>query len=318
MRRDDLLKLTMSCGALVMLCSSSPLLAQEPMPEHGDDEGMTHDMGSHEAMGEAHEDPHTDEATPHMRPPKLPAGMTLDEVLARAASAPPESYPHAIHDDQPLAMLLFDWFDYRLTPSAEQQLAWEANAWVGGPFNRLVLKPEGELNFTDEGAVLESENDLMYGRLFAPFWSVQAGLRYSNSWHTAQSTYEDHLDVALAVQGLAPGRFEVELSTYVALDGNVMASLEASSDWRLTQRLVFQPRATLGASLKDRPERALGAGLTQGSAEARLRYEIRRQLAPFLGVAYQRAMFGTADLLRAEGEDPAQLQLIAGLRFGFF
>ena len=48
-----------------------------------------------------------------------------------------------------------------------------------------------------------------------------------------------------------------------------------------------------------------------------LRYVIRRQFAPYLGVEYSRAFGRTRRHLREEGEDSDSLSPLAGVRFWF-
>ena len=136
--------------------------------------------------------------------PSLPDGMTLDQVLARAAAPPPDSFPDAINDDRLLAFLLVDQLEYRVDGKADPDvLAWEANAWIGGDFNRLVLKPEGEATFEKKRS-LETDTDVLYGRLFAPFWSVQIGGQYANQWDESKG-YRDRWSVPSPCKVWRPG-----------------------------------------------------------------------------------------------------------------
>ncbi len=246
--------------------------------------------------------------------PALPVGMTLDETLARAAQPPPANFPNVVDDDRILGFLRGDQAEYRLGPSSDLNLlGWEINAWVGGDFNRLVLKSEGELNASewDEG---ESETDILYSRLVLPFWSAQVGAQYANEWSPGEA-YADRFAGAVAFQGLAPGKFEVDASIYLSEDLDVTGALELEYDYRITQRLVAQPRAELSFSARDIEERSVGAGLTDLVAGLRLRYEIKREFAPYLGLRYQRQFFGTADRARAIGQDVAQFHVLGGVRF---
>jgi len=117
--------------------------------------------------------------------------------------------------------------------------------------------------------------------------------------------------------GLAPGKFEVDLSAYISETGDVTSKLEVEYDWRLTQRLVFQPRIDLTVAAQDIPERNMGAGLTDVVAGVRLRYELKRELAPYVGFNYQGRVFESADRTRAAGEDPSRFFVMAGLRLAF-
>jgi hypothetical protein len=50
---------------------------------------------------------------------------------------------------------------------------------------------------------------------------------------------------------------------------------------------------------------------------ATVRYEFRREFAPYVGVDWNRKFFGTADLASAAGEKSGAARLAAGLRFWF-
>ena len=52
-------------------------------------------------------------------------------------------------------------------------------------------------------------------------------------------------------------------------------------------------------------------------AGLRLRYEITRELAPYIGVSYERFAGGTAGLSRRFGEKPDLTTVVAGVRIFF-
>jgi copper resistance protein B len=250
--------------------------------------------------------------------PQLPEGMTLDEVLDRAEKTPPEDYPDPVPDDQFRAFLLVDQLEYRYDLEDEpDQVGTELQGYVGGDYNRLWLKSEGETSWQgDAGFEGESENDLLYGRLFSAFWNAQIGAQYANEW--TEDNYEDFWAGALALQGLAPGMFEVDASLYVTENLNVLADLEAEYDIRITQRLVLQPRTELSFSAQDIPERGIGIGLSKAVVDLRLRYEFLREFAPYVGARYQTLAFETADLAEAEGEDTSRFFVLGGVRFAVY
>jgi copper resistance protein B len=61
----------------------------------------------------------------------------------------------------------------------------------------------------------------------------------------------------------------------------------------------------------------LGAGLSDLTFGLRLRYEILREFAPYVGVEWAGQYGGTADFAEAAGEDAAQTRWVAGLRFWY-
>jgi len=119
------------------------------------------------------------------------------------------------------------------------------------------------------------------------------------------------------LQGLAPYWFEVDAAAFLSNEGELTAAIEAEYDLLLTQRLILQPRAEVGFSAQDMPDLETGAGLTGIEAGLRLRYEIVRQFAPYIGVEWTRSLGGTADYARAAGEDVDSTALVFGLRVWF-
>lgn len=246
--------------------------------------------------------------------PALPEGMTLDEVLDDAAQPPPSHFPHPVPDDAFRAFALFEQLELRARDGGRDQLGWETQGWMGYDYDRFWWKTEGapELDGADAG---ESETDLLYSRLITPFWFAQFGLQYANAWESGE--YSDRWSGVVAVQGVAPGRFEVDSSLYVSEDADVTVELEAEYNVRITQRLVVQPRTELGFAFQDIPKRRLGAGMTDVRLDLRVRYEIRREIAPYIGLRHRFLTGETADLAEAVGRDTDGLFFLAGVRLAF-
>ena len=116
------------------------------------------------------------------------------------------------------------------------------------------------------------------------------------------------------VQGLAPYWFEVDVSGYLSTKGDVTARAEIEYDYRLTQRLILQPRIEANFSAQDIAERDLGSGLTDVNAGLRMRYEIKRQFAPYLGVELQGKFGGTRDIAKLAGNSGDQTVFLVGIR----
>ena len=249
--------------------------------------------------------------------PAIPAGMTLEEVFNIAESPPPDGFPEPVPDDRVYVFTLFEQLEYRVATDNDtvDQLGWEVQGWIGGDFNKFWWKTEGEAVFDgpDEG---ETETDLLYSRLVTPFWNFQVGVQYANEWH--RGDYEDRWSGVIALQGLAPYKFELDNSLYISEEGDVTLAIEAEYDLRITQRLVLQPRAEIGFAFQDIPERSLGAGMTDVKLDLRLRYEIKREFACYLGVRSQFLVGETDRIAAASGEDSEQLFVLAGFRLAFF
>lgn len=187
--------------------------------------------------------------------------------------------------------------------------AWEGEAWYGGDLNRLVLKSEGEGAF---GADLHgAEVQALYSRAIGPYFDLQAGLRHDFEPGPSR-TY-----AVLGFEGLAPYWFEIEGAAFLSEKGDLSARLEGAYDLRLTQKLILEPRAELGLAAQDVPQLGVGSGLTEAELGLRLRYELRREFGPYLGVVYERKLGETADLARADGEEIEDTRFVLGVRAWF-
>jgi len=184
---------------------------------------------------------------------------------------------------------------------------WDVQAWWGGDINKLWIETEGEVA---DGGLESADLQVLYSRALTPFFDVQAGVR--RDFEPDGKTY-----AVLGLQGLAPQWFEIDAHAYLSDDADVTASFEAEYDLLLTQRLVLQPRFEVGAAMQDVADRGLASGFTAVEAGLRLRYEVRREFAPYIGVAWGKALGGTADLARAAGEDVETTSFVVGARFWF-
>jgi copper resistance protein B len=185
---------------------------------------------------------------------------------------------------------------------------WEIEGWYGGDINRFAFKSEGE-GRSGEG-VASAEIQLLYSRAVARYTDVQAGLRYDlEPRGRAYAT--------VGVDALFPYWFEAEGALFLSDKGDLLARAEGSYDFRLTQRLILQPRAELEFAAQDIPESQIGSGLSTAELGLRLRYEIRREFAPYVGVSYERSFGDTAEFARAHGEDVESTRFVVGLRAWF-
>ena len=291
--------------------TASLLITGSIVAEAMSDLPSTADRPSHQVSAREHRDA----MTPEVESPALPEGMTLDEVLDYAAGPPPEHYPAPLSDDKLYMFTLIEQLEYRIADdSTRDRLGWEAQGWIGGDTNKFWWKNEGEAVFEskDEG---ETETDLLYSRLISPFWNLQIGAQYANEWSSDE--YEDRWSGVIALQGLAPYKFELDNSLYISEDGDVTYELEAEYNVYMTQRLILQPRTELGVAAQDIPSRELGAGITDISLDLRLRYEIKREFAPYIGIRYQSLLGETMDIADSMEKETEQLYLLAGLRLAF-
>lgn len=214
---------------------------------------------------------------------------------------------HMMGEEHRILSVLFDRLEATRSDNNSEN-AYDVEAWYGYSYNRAVIKAEGEV---DAGRVREARTELLWGHAIAPYWDTQLGLRYDSGVGPNRSW------LAFGVQGLAPYWFETEATAYLGEDGRAALRVDAEYEVLFTQRLILQPRVEANWYSKDDRERDLGSGITGASAGVRLRYEIRREFAPYVGI--ERAIkFGeTADIARAAGEDTSETRVVAGVRVWF-
>ena len=234
------------------------------------------------------------------------AGALLLLILPAAARA--QAMPMAMEDRMIHSYVSFDELEL-VTGPEERPVEFDALAWVGGDVSRVWVKARGEQATTGTGAG-ELEGQVLYGRVLTPFWDVQAGLRVDALY--GEGTNHTRGLLAVGLQGLAPYWFEVESTFFVSQSGDVSARLQASYDLLLTQRLILEPEVQLDLAVQEVPELEVGSGLSAVEAGARLRYEIVRELAPYVGIAWQRRAVGSADRAREEGTS-----FVAGVRWWY-
>lgn len=187
-------------------------------------------------------------------------------------------------------------------------LAWEGQGWIGQDINRLWWRTEGEcVNGETEAATVEAQ----YGHAFSPWWDWVVGVR-QDFRPGGSKTF-----AAFGLQGLAPQWFEVSLTGYVGEGGQTAARFEAEYELLLTNRLILQPLLETQFYGKSDASRGFGSGLATAEMGLRLRYEVRRQVAPYVGVVHERAFGKTADMRRAAAQDVGDTRVVAGVRIWF-
>ncbi len=209
---------------------------------------------------------------------------------------------------RPFGTVLFNLAEYQVR-NGRDGYRWDGEGWFGGDINRLTVKTEGEGTFRE--GVDGAEVQALYSRAVGPYFNLQAGVRHDFK-PTPTRTY-----ATLGFEGLAPYMFEVEGAAFISPQGDVLARLEGYYDQRITQRLILQPRVEFNLAAQNMPRQRIGAGLTDAELGLRLRYEITRRLAPYVGISYEAKTGRTADYARAAGQRPTSTSLVAGVRFGF-
>ncbi len=192
--------------------------------------------------------------------------------------------------------------------SGNNLLEWNAQAWAGGDLNKLWLKTEGERH---DGETEALEVQVLYSKAIAAYWDLQAGIR-----HDAKPSPEQNWAV-VGLQGLAPYFFETEAALFINSDGDAAVRFSTEYEMLFTQRLILSPELELNLYAQDIPELGIGSGLSNISAGLRLRYEIRREFAPYIGVHWKEYYGDTVDFLSTDGEEISETSLVFGLRFWF-
>ncbi|MCW9023119.1 MAG: copper resistance protein B, partial [Gammaproteobacteria bacterium] len=185
---------------------------------------------------------------------------------------------------------------------------WEVDAWLGKDLNKLWFKSEGE--YVDSKTE-EAETQLLYSRAIAPFWDFQAGWRHDSK----PVPKRDWL--AVGFKGLAPYLFEVDATLFLGESDQVGARLQAEYEYMFTQKLVLSPEIEVNFHTKSDELVETGSGLSDMEVGLRLRYEIWREFAPYVGVNWWNKFGKTADYARDEGEKTSDVQFVAGIRAWF-
>lgn len=250
-------------------------------------------------------DDHAGHGTAAMQAPRAPIP---EPTAADLTAAFPTLKPHAMeHAPGFNSLVLFDHLEAWNNAQGSGQ-SWAAKGWFGGDIDRLWLRSEGQRS---EGRLGEWSLDALYGHAISPWWDVVGGVRHDGGDAPGLTR------AAIGVQGLAPYKFEFAATAYLGGPRKAELAVEAEYSLLLSNRLILQP--TLGASVAadDDPRRGIGSGLGHVEAGLRLRYEITRRFAPYVGFVHERRFGRTAGLHRDAGESPRDSRWVAGVRFWF-
>ena len=239
------------------------------------------------------------------------AVLLIGPLTCAAQDKRPTTEATPTTDDRIHGFFLMDQLESRFTRKGADALQFNGAGWVGGDYNRVWIKPEGSKVY--DGPWEDVDVQLLYGRLIAPFWDLQTGVRYFQ----ASSDGPPRASAVLGVQGIAPYWFDVEAALFISNRGEVSARLELEYDLLLTQKLILQPRLETNIAVQEVKELGIGKGVNDLELGLRLRYEIRREFAPYVGVAWTSKFGDAADFARARGDDVRKLNFVVGVRFWF-
>ena len=288
-----------------------PAGAQQPTT----DPHAGHDMSA-APQPAAQSDPHAGHAMaapagapaliePQTPPPPAPTDRLADRYFGAEAMNRARAVLQSEHGGARYSKVMANLLEF--TPADGGGYRWDVESWHGGDTNRLVFKTEGD---GSDGDLEEAELQALYSRAIGRYTDLQVGVR--QDFEPSSRTY-----LTVGAEALFPYWFEAEAAAFLSAEGDLLARLAGSYDFRLTQRLILQPQAELNFAARENEETETGSGLSTAELGLRLRYEIRREFAPYVGVSYERSFGGGADFARAAGEETDDTRFVIGLRAWF-
>ena len=293
-----------------------------PAPEHDMSTMQGMEMGQPEAPVTA--DPHAGHdmsdmaAMPGMESPDTeigdtpapapPADHAADAVFGADEMEQSRTMLRHENGGTPAYSIVFNLAEYRVQKGGDAY-RWDGEGWFGGDIDRFVVKTEGE--GAVRGGVESAEVQALYSRAINPWFNLQAGVRHDFK-PGPQRSY-----ATIGFEGVMPYWFEVEGALFLSDKGDVLGRLEGYYDQRITQNLVLQPRVELNFAAQDVPAGGIGSGLSDAELGLRLRYEIKREFAPYIGVSWERKIGDSARFARAAGERVQATSFVVGIRTWF-
>lgn len=239
--------------------------------------------------------------------PVAPAADYADRIYGDAMTSV-RAQMYREHGGGTFSQVMIDQAEVRIR-NGRDGYHWDGEGWFGGDRDRLVIKSEGGGAF---GRMIDdAEVQALYSRAVGPYFNLQAGVRHDITPNPSR-TY-----LAAGVEGLAPYWFEVEATAFLSDKSDLSARLSGYYDQRITQRLVLQPRAEVNVAASGDRARGVGSGVSDFDLGLRLRYEIAREFAPYVGVVWDRKLGDTARYARAGGEGASSVSMVAGVRAWF-
>lgn len=227
------------------------------------------------------------------------------------------SWPSPVMDSENFGLLLFDLLEYK-SAGDDSSIDWDIVGWRGGDVHRIWVKSEGSSKVNSE-ATSQTKNEtdlqLLYGQPISAFFDAQIGARLEQVWGAEQSA--SRLSAAMGIQGLAIYRFEFEAALFVGEAGHVSGRISANKDFFLTQKTITQFRFETNGTTKRSEKFETGDGINDLSIGLRLRYEIKREIAPYLGVSWTNLFGETADFKKLAGRESSELNAVAGFRLWY-
>jgi copper resistance protein B len=222
------------------------------------------------------------------------------------SQSPAAQMPPPVMDSPILWHFWFDQLEGR-TNGPDNEFRWDGEGWAGTDMNKLWLKSEG---FVENGRASDGDTEALYGHPvpLLKYFDAQAGVRYDLDSGPGRTWG------AIGIEGLAPYFFEFAPTFYFSDRERFAGRVEGSYDILITNRLVVQPQFELNFYSARDPSRGTGPGLSSIDTGLRIRYEISRKIAPYIGFAYSGAFGETATFTRDEGGIVNDPRFIFGVR----
>lgn len=212
----------------------------------------------------------------------------------------------AMEDDPVLSKLMINEFE--VSDEAGDPLVFDAQMWIGKDLNKFWVKAEVE---QVDGATEETEAQFLYSRAIAPYWDLQMGVRRDDVEGVTQDW------AVIGVEGLAPYFFEIDAALFFSDDGQTALRVNAEYELLLSQRLILSPEIEVTIYADDDNARGIGAGLSNIETGLRLRYEVKREFAPYIGLTWSNQFSATADLAEANGKETSSSAFVFGIKAWF-
>ena len=243
-------------------------------------------------------------------------GPSAKREATRSKFSPPGDWPAPVNDQEHRLYTLVDVLEFRPKTGAGQSngYRWDVEGWYGGDYNRVWFKTEGQ-----KGTAFKADYDvdfqLLYGRFIRKYYDLQVGGRVETQSFKGSNVTRG-LGV-IGIEGVVPYDYDFESALFIDQNGAVSARLSLTKDLLLTQRLILQTRFETNAAVQRVEEFTTGSGLNNTEFGLRLRYDIRREITPYVGISLDKSFGETASLVREDGGDPSQIRFAVGVRAWF-
>ncbi len=212
-------------------------------------------------------------------------------------------------DDPFISKFMIDQMESR-NADGSNPFVFSGQFWFGHDLKKLWIKTEFERT---GGETEEAEIQALFSKAVAPYWDFQMGIRSD----LGIDTLTNRNWAVVGFQGLAPYFFEVDTALFIGESGRTALRFEAEYEVLFTQKLILTPEIEVNFYGKDDPQTRVGAGLSDSEIGLRLRYEFRRNFAPYMGLVKTNTFSKTADYSRIDGQPVSDSQCVVGIRAWF-